>query len=71
MSPLCSVRFARTAPRGRTTQFAAKVSADGESVDAGDNIHVGRWHPAGPPEQKDDWVGIKWKDGNRWIKKKA
>lgn len=56
---------------GRQYTFSARIAADGESVDAGDNIHVGRWHPAGPPEQKEDWVGIKWKDGNRWVKKKA
>ncbi|EOD04530.1 hypothetical protein EMIHUDRAFT_453850 [Emiliania huxleyi CCMP1516] len=34
-------------------------------VDAGDGVHVGRWHPRAADGEA--WEGIRWKDGNRWL----
>jgi hypothetical protein len=48
----------------REWAFDAKISSEGDLVDAGDGIHNGKFLDL----TKDrDWEGIRWKDGNRWI----
>ncbi|EOD37429.1 hypothetical protein EMIHUDRAFT_454500 [Emiliania huxleyi CCMP1516] len=49
----------------RDWSFEARISRDGEQVDAGDGVHVGRWHPRAADGEA--WEGIRWKDGNRWL----
>ena len=53
----------------REWSFDARISADGDRVDAGDNVHVGRWHASVVSEEgaADEWTGIRWKDSNRWF----
>jgi len=51
----------------REWSFTARVSEDGESVSASDGIHVGRWHVADENTPAENWQGIRWKDGNRWV----
>ena len=48
----------------RTWEFDARISADGKTVDAGDGVHVGKWHSA---TEDQNWEGIRWLDGNRWL----
>jgi len=50
----------------REWDFDARISADGTQVDAGDGVHVGQWHR---PSSTDEWAGIRWKDGNRWVRR--
>ena len=51
----------------REWSFDAKISADGERIDAGDRVHVGSWHSR-EQSNKDGtiWSGIRWNDGNKW-----
>ena len=51
----------------RTFSFEAIISPDGEAVDAGDGIHVGRYKSE---RRGDDFDGIRWQDGNRWVRRK-
>eukprot|EP00587_Corethron_hystrix_P013117 CAMPEP_0113298290 /NCGR_PEP_ID=MMETSP0010_2-20120614/797_1 /TAXON_ID=216773 ORGANISM="Corethron hystrix, Strain 308" /NCGR_SAMPLE_ID=MMETSP0010_2 /ASSEMBLY_ACC=CAM_ASM_000155 /LENGTH=197 /DNA_ID=CAMNT_0000151321 /DNA_START=53 /DNA_END=646 /DNA_ORIENTATION=- /assembly_acc=CAM_ASM_000155 len=51
----------------RSWSFEGRVNAAGTDIDAGDNVHVGRWHV---PTEDQAWAGIRWADGNRWIVKK-
>lgn len=48
----------------RNFEFEGKV--DGHVVDAGDGVHEGVYKSI---RNGDTFEGIKWKDGNRWIKK--
>ena len=50
----------------RTFQFEALISADGEGVDAEDGVHQGRLNSV---QRGDEFDGIRWKDGNRWVRK--
>lgn len=50
----------------RSWSFEGRVNAAGLDVDAGDGVHVGRWHE---PTEDQSWAGIRWTDGNRWIVK--
>lgn len=50
----------------RRWEFDARISSDGNSVDADDGIHVGQWRSLDRDETK-PWEGIRWKDGNRWV----
>ena len=50
----------------REWEFDAKVSVDGDFIDASDNVHVGRWHEPDASTPDSDWSGIRWRDGNRW-----
>jgi hypothetical protein len=49
----------------RTFQFEASIAPDGQSVDAGDGVHVGKLNSV---KAGDDFDGIRWQDGNRWIR---
>lgn len=49
----------------REWEFEAQISVDGSTVDAGDNVHVGRWHSA---SEEQPWEGILWRDQNRWVR---
>ena len=51
----------------REWSFDAYIDGTGDNVDAGDNVHVGRWHPAIDEDPTASWEGIRWKDGNRWV----
>ena len=52
----------------RQWDFTAEITADGKEIDANDGIHVGRWHQQiRGKDPVDDWQGILWKDGNRWL----
>ena len=48
----------------RAWTFDARISEDGKSIDAGDGIHVGKWHSKTADQ---NWEGIRWADGNRWL----
>ena len=48
----------------RNFEFEGKV--DGDVVDAGDGVHEGVYKSL---RNGDTFEGIRWKDGNRWIKK--
>jgi len=50
----------------RSWAFDGRVNVEGTDIDAGDGIHVGRWHA---PTDEEPWAGIRWADGNRWIVK--
>jgi len=48
----------------REFEFEGRI--EGGSVDAGDGIHEGEYASV---KDGDSFEGIRWKDGNRWIKK--
>lgn len=50
----------------RSWSFEGRVNVAGSEIDAGDGIHVGKWHESTPDQS---WVGIRWADGNRWVVK--
>lgn len=50
----------------RHWSFEARISPDGEHIDAGDGIHVGRFREANPDDEA-PWEGIRFRDGNRWV----
>jgi len=52
----------------RSWSFEGRVSATGSDVDidAGDGIHVGKWHAS---TEDQEWDGIRWADNNRWVVK--
>mmetsp|Transcript_46651 Transcript_46651/g.56074 ORF Transcript_46651/g.56074 Transcript_46651/m.56074 type:complete len:217 (-) Transcript_46651:92-742(-) len=52
----------------RSWTFDGRVDATGSDIDAGDGIHVGRWHQS---TKDQPWAGIKWNDGNRWTVKET
>ena len=51
----------------RDWEFDAKISADGQSIDAGDGVHVGQWREQTPARDGTTWSGIRWSDGNKWV----
>ena len=51
----------------RTVQFDARISADGNSIDAGDGVHVGQFRTDQPSKEGGTWSGIRWNDGNKWV----
>ena len=38
----------------------------GDKISAGDGIHEGTWN-VNAKDAQNPWIGIRWKDGNRWI----
>ena len=50
----------------RDWAFDAKISDDGERIDAGDGVHVGAWRADQPAKDGGTWSGIRWNDGNKW-----
>ena len=51
----------------REWEFNAKISADGQRIDAGDGVHVGEWREQTPSRDGTTWSGIRWVDGNKWV----
>lgn len=50
----------------RSWSFEGMVNEAGTEIDAGDGVHVGKWHAS---TEAQAWEGIKWADGNRWVVK--
>lgn len=50
----------------RTWAFDAEIN--GDKISAGDGIHEGQWNINGK-NAANPWTGIRWNDGNRWIRK--
>ena len=51
----------------RDWEFDAKISSDGQRIDAGDGVHVGQWREQTPSRDGTTWSGIRWSDGNKWV----
>lgn len=51
----------------REWEFDAKISDDGQRVDAGDGVFVGQWREQTPSKDGTTWSGIRWADGNKWV----
>jgi hypothetical protein len=49
----------------RTWAFDGEIV--GDRIDAGDGIHAGTWN-VNFKGAENPWTGIRWKDGNRWLK---
>lgn len=49
----------------RRWSFDARI--DGSQIDAGDGVHIGQFHMPSK-DDAEQWEGIRWRDGNRWIK---
>ena len=49
----------------RTWAFDGEIV--GDRIDAGDGVHAGTWN-VNFKGAENPWTGIRWKDGNRWLK---
>ena len=49
----------------RTWSFDGEIL--GDKVSAGDGVHEGTWN-VNFKGAENPWTGIRWKDGNRWLK---